>query len=51
MLNTGLFIIEVIQILDEILITMENYHDKKAPMLPRLKMNQDDVKENVLKVD
>ena len=38
MLNKGPHILEVIKILDEILRSMQDYHDKKAPMLPPLKM-------------
>lgn len=38
MLNKGPHIFEVIKILDEILSSMQDYHEKKAPMLPPLKM-------------
>jgi len=38
MLNKGPHIFEVIKILGEILISMQDYHEKKAPMLPPLKM-------------
>lgn len=38
MLNKGPYIFEVIKILDEILSSMQDYHEKKAPMLPLLKM-------------
>jgi hypothetical protein len=33
----------VIKILDEILISMQDYHEKKAPMLPPLKMLKPDI--------
>ena len=38
MLNKGPHIFDVIKILDEILSSMQDYHEKKAPMLPPLKM-------------
>ncbi len=38
MLNKGPHIFETIKILDEILSQMQVYHEKKAPMLPKLKM-------------
>lgn len=38
MLNKGPHIIETIKILDEILNSMQDYHHKKAPMLPPLKV-------------
>lgn len=38
MLNKGPHIIEAIKILDEILKSMQEYHQKKAPMLPPLKV-------------
>jgi hypothetical protein len=38
MLNKGPHIIETIKILDEILKSMQDYHHKKAPMLPPLKV-------------
>ncbi len=43
MLNKGPHIFEVIKILDEILISMQDYHEKKAPMLPKLKMLKPDI--------
>ncbi|MEJ2193895.1 MAG: pyruvate kinase [Ignavibacteriaceae bacterium] len=43
MLNKGPHIFEVIKILDEILSSMQDYHEKKAPMLPPLKMLKPDV--------
>jgi pyruvate kinase len=43
MLNKGPHIFEVIKILDEILISMQDYHEKKAPMLPPLKMLKPDI--------
>jgi pyruvate kinase len=43
MLNKGPHIFEVIKILDEILSSMQDYHEKKAPMLPRLKMLKPDI--------
>jgi pyruvate kinase len=36
MLNKGPHIIETIQLLDEIMKSMEEYHQKQAPMLPRV---------------
>jgi pyruvate kinase len=42
MLNKGPHIFEVIKILDEILSSMQDYHEKKAPMLPPLKMLKPD---------
>jgi len=36
MLNKGPHIFEVIKMLDEILSSMQDYHEKKAPMLPPL---------------
>lgn len=38
MLNKGPHILEAIKILDEILKSMQDYHHKKAPMLPPLKV-------------
>jgi pyruvate kinase len=43
MLNKGPHIFEVIKILDEILSSMQDYHEKKAPMLPPLKMLKPDI--------
>jgi pyruvate kinase len=43
MLNKGPHIFEVIKILDEILRSMQDYHEKKAPMLPPLKMLKPDM--------
>jgi pyruvate kinase len=43
MLNKGPHIFEVIRILDEILSSMQDYHEKKAPMLPPLKMLKPDI--------
>lgn len=43
MLNKGPYIFEVIKILDEILSSMQDYHEKKTPMLPPLKMLKPDV--------
>lgn len=43
MLNKGPHIFNVIKILDEILASMQNYHEKKAPMLPPLKMLKPDI--------
>jgi pyruvate kinase len=43
MLNKGPHIFEVIKILDEILCSMQDYHEKKAPMLPPLKMLKPDI--------
>jgi pyruvate kinase len=45
MLNKGPHIFEVIKILDEILSSMQDYHEKKAPMLPPLKMLKPDTSE------
>jgi pyruvate kinase len=45
MLNKGPHIFEVIKILDEILISMQDYHEKKAPMLPPLKMLKPSISE------
>ena len=39
MLNKGPFIVEAIAMLDQILKNMQNYQEKKAPMLPPLQMN------------
>jgi pyruvate kinase len=36
MLNKGPYIIETIKMLDDIMKSMQNYHQKKAPMLPVL---------------
>ena len=43
MLNKGPHIFDVIKILDEILSSMQDYHEKKAPMLPPLKMLKPDL--------
>ena len=43
MLNKGPHIFDVIKILDEILSSMQDYHEKKAPMLPPLKMLKPDI--------
>ncbi len=43
MLNKDPHIFEVIKILDEILSSMQDYHEKKAPMLPPLKMHKTDL--------
>ena len=43
MLNKGPHIIEVIKILDVILSSMQDYHEKKATMLPPLKMLKPDI--------
>ena len=45
MLNKGPHIFEVIKILDEILSSMQDYHDKKAPMLPPLRMLKPQISE------
>ena len=45
MLNKGPHIFEVIKILDEILSSMQDYHEKKAPMLPPLKMLKPQISE------
>jgi pyruvate kinase len=37
MLNKGPHILETVRMLDDILKSMEDYHQKKAPMLPALK--------------
>ncbi|MBT8386118.1 MAG: hypothetical protein KJO12_01790 [Ignavibacteria bacterium] len=51
MLNKGPYIFEVIKILDEILSSMQDYHEKKAPMLPPLKMLKPEIpKEDEKKV-
>lgn len=38
MLNKGPFIFEAIKILDVIISSMQDYHEKQAPMLPKLKL-------------
>ena len=43
MLNKGPHVFAVIKILDEILYSMQDYHEKKAPMLPPLKMLKPDI--------
>lgn len=43
MLNKGPHVFAVIKILDEILSSMQDYHEKKAPMLPPLKMLKPDI--------
>jgi pyruvate kinase len=40
MLNKGPHILETVRMLDDILKSMEDYHQKKAPMLPALPMLQ-----------
>lgn len=40
MLNKGAYILTALEMLAEILSNMDNYHQKKAPMLPTLKMPQ-----------
>lgn len=36
MLNKGPYILQAIQLLDQIMVNMEDYQDKNAPMLPKL---------------
>ncbi|MBK9097479.1 MAG: hypothetical protein IPM14_04995 [bacterium] len=40
MLNKGPFIFEAIKILDVIISSMQDYHEKQAPMLPKLKLKK-----------
>ncbi|MCZ7615991.1 MAG: hypothetical protein M5T52_21175 [Ignavibacteriaceae bacterium] len=40
MLNKGPYIFEAIQILDVIISSMQDYQDKKAPLMPKLKLKR-----------
>ena len=40
MLNKGPFIFEAIKILDVIISSIQDYHEKQAPMLPKLKLKK-----------
>jgi pyruvate kinase len=40
MLNKGPFIFEAIKILDVIISSLQDYHEKQAPMLPKLKLKK-----------
>ncbi len=40
MLNKGPFIFEVIKILDVIISSIQDYHEKQAPLLPKLKLKK-----------